>query len=227
MEFDDDDDFGSFDEASIHEELDALAVVDRALASISTANAPKKRTAAKLQSESAAELYAHLSQPPRLQVPNWTRLRIRHSLLIRLGVPINLDELAAKPKEGFSTQLEWDSFDIPSFELLNLDAKSRAELLESTSTTLSKSEEYGMENTSRLHLENALDAAVEAKLAQMRENYSEMCRLGAVWQDQIRELEDSRDKYGDVVQNIVGYSQKQRRNEMMERIGKKHRRRFA
>jgi len=50
-------------------------------------------TSIQLLNERSQEIYKQLSTLPYLQPTNWIKLNIRHNLLIKLGIPINLDEL--------------------------------------------------------------------------------------------------------------------------------------
>ncbi|KGR11967.1 hypothetical protein MG5_01599 [Candida albicans P57072] len=50
-------------------------------------------TSIQLLNERSQEIYKQLSTLPYLQPTNWIKSNIRHNLLIKLGIPINLDEL--------------------------------------------------------------------------------------------------------------------------------------
>lgn len=241
----DDDDFGSFDEASFEEfetpqslrvplfSLDNPHTVDEELQKMIDRVFPP--TVQKIHEENPAliplPLLSVLSKTPRLNPPNWIKLKIRHSMLIKLGVPINLDELEApssvpkpQPKNHGRTRsinvsdIDWEHFDIPEFGTFGKSAEEKHELLRSTHAELSRIEAENMSNTSEIFLQSSLDESLETKLAQMKQNYAQLIQLSSVWQDQISELQSSQEVYESVVQNMVGYSQKLRRNEILERL---------
>lgn len=247
----DDDDFGSFDEASFEEfqapelqteptgfssiSLDNIDTVDNELQKIMDQVFPD------ITMDSEAEamplipdtltLFSMLSKNPRLNPPNWIKLKIRHSLLIKLGVPINLDELdaplvtSAGQTRGHSRRrsinvndIDWEHYDIPEFSALGISPDEKQGLVTSTHEELSRIEADIMNNTSELFLQSSSDESLESKLAQMQQNYAQLIKLSSVWQDQIRELQDSQEIYESVVQNMVGYSQKLQRNEILESL---------
>lgn len=260
----DDDDFGSFDEASFEEfqapepepeaktatggkalftsatfqNLDELvSKLDELLESIfpATASETNSNTDTLLNAE-ATEKLASLSRPPRLNPPNWIKLKIRHNLLVNLGVPINLDELDSPNSVNITNlqqlshsrrrsineqDIDWSEFDIPEFETLNISTEQKQELLHKTNKLLSKIEEDNLSNTSQLFLESSLESSLDAKLAQLKENYLQLRELSSVWRDQMKELRNSQEIYESVVQNMVGYSQKLQRNEFIEHLKKK------
>lgn len=266
----DEDDFGSFDEASFEEyqapeqeesyqeppmttlsQLDFqnpeqfLSKVDELLATIFQVFPDTKSTPTTLLNAEASEKLDILSRTPRLNPPNWIKLKIRHNLLIMLGVPINLDELDSTNSVSISNtanishnrrksineqDIHWENFSIPEVETFNLTPEQKQELLNKTGETLSKIEEDNLSNTSQLFLESSLESALDTKLAQMKSNYEQLIRLSAVWQDQMKELRNSQEVYESVVQNMVGYSQKLQRNEIIEQLqktkGKKGKRTF-
>lgn len=249
----DDDDFGSFDEASfeefqVPETTDALDklwtlsnnpdAIDDELEKVLNLVVPEAETTEskpeypELVSDKSL-LFSIISKSPRLKPPNWIKLKIRHSLLIKLGVPINLDELDAPSllakvqnnardrSRSISVQdIDWSHFEIPEFSTLNVSNEKKQELMSSTQQTLSRIEEDILNNTSELFLQNSSDSSLDAKLKQMRDNYAQLIELSSVWQDQIRELQNSQEIYESVVQNLVGYSQKLQRNEILESLSK-------
>lgn len=267
---DDEDDFGSFDEASFEDyqapepeethyqepktalsPLDFqdpeqfLSKVDELLATIFLVFPDATSTPTTLLNAEASEKLDMLSRTPRLNPPNWIKLRIRHNLLIMLGVPINLDELDSANSVSISNtekvshnrrksineqDIHWENFSIPEVESFNLTPEQKQELLNKTGETLSRIEEDNLNNTSQLFLESSLESALDTKLAQMKTNYDQLIKLSAVWQDQMKELRNSQEVYESVVQNMVGYSQKLQRNEIIEQLhktkGKKGKRTF-
>lgn len=267
----DDDDFGSFDEASFEEfqapepqaereshaedrivfdsdvfdnKESLLLKVDELLDTLfpdfSLEKTPVTRTPDTLLKGEASRRLEVLSETPRLNPPNWIKLRIRHNLLIKLGVPINLDELEAPKSMGnaithsrdrsvHELEIDWARFDIPEFESLDISAERKLELLEETTAILSRIEEDNLNNTSQLFLEKSLESTLDSKLAQLKENYRQLLELSSVWNHNLKELQYSQEIYESVVQDMVGYSQKLQRNELIEHLqktGKKGRRTF-
>uniref|UniRef100_A0A0L0NTI9 Uncharacterized protein n=1 Tax=Candidozyma auris TaxID=498019 RepID=A0A0L0NTI9_CANAR len=182
----------------------------------------------------AKEQFLLLSKIPHILPPNWTRLNIRHKLLVNLGIPINLDELEKgnvaqishqmphQRKKSISEQdIDWTGFEVPNVDSLKLDEEKKSQLLAQTNTLLDGIEEFNLQNTSRLYLETSSDEALEEKLTKMRENFNQLLELSALWQAQIRELKSSQEMYELVVQNMVGYSQRLERSEILESLGRK------
>lgn len=251
----DDDDFGSFDEASFEEvlepepelELDA-AFSSAVLADFVQFNKNLDELLDKiippidnelgtgsgdLLTERASEKLKMFSTLPRLNPPNWTRLKMRHGLLVSLGVPINLDELdshivpASKPysKRRSITELDikWGEFVVPDIETLSLSVDRQQELMTQTLPILSKIENDNLTNTTEQFLQLSAMAIVDEKLLQMQRNYSQLVELSSVWQAQLKELKNSQEMFESVVQDMVGYRQKLQRNEILESISKNKR----
>lgn len=248
---DDDDDFGSFDEASIDglqapdtpvtdyplfttEVLDDPSRFDESLAAVLGEFIPNASTLGDEKSqpilnEEGHEYLARLSKTPHLNPPNWTKLKLRHELLIKLGVPINLDELDTntlhrrvhQKKPSISEHdINWEGFEIPNIEELQISGDGREARRQNTSAVLSEVEQNLLSNTSQMFLENSTVDNLDAKLLQLLENYKMLLELSSVWQDQMRELKHSQEVYESVVQNIVGYNQKLQRQEIMENLKK-------
>lgn len=182
----------------------------------------------------AGEKLSMLSKIPHLLPPNWTRLNIRHRLLVNLGIPINLDELEKgnvaqishttphpRKKSISEHDIDWTGFQVPGIETLNLDDEKKKHLLSQTNTLLDNIEEFNLQNTSQLFLETSSDEGLEEKLNKMRDNHKQLLELSSIWQDQIRELKNSQEMYELVVQNMVGYSQRLRRNEILESLSRR------
>lgn len=253
------DDFGSFDEASFDEfqmeESSTTPVtsdatfgpevfknkhlieerIEETLDRIFTISEQKDQFSdVELLQNGAVEEFSTLSKIPHLLPPNWTRLNIRHRLLVHLGIPIDLDELEKggvaqmshhathqRKKSISEHDIDWTGFEVPNIESLQLDEEKKQHLLSQTSTILDSIEEFNLQNTSHLFLETSSDEALEEKLSKMKENRQHLLELSAIWQDQIRELKNSQEMYELVVQNMVGYSQRLRRNEILVSLGRK------
>lgn len=249
---DDDDDFGSFDEASFEEFEPAIAASNDTQTSFTDLFQDSHITPAKIQrtldflfpdlfndkppvsdtllSEQAEAQYRELSRKPRLQPPNWTKLKLRHNLLLKLGIPINLDELVSSSGSGSAKQdgarkksisesdLDWSKFNIPDIDSLNLTQEAQQELLEKTADILSRIETENMNNTSEIHLQNSLEQDLEIKLAQLKKNYEQLLLLGSIWHERLEDLKGSQNVFESVVQSMVGYNQKIQRNELLESL---------
>lgn len=253
---DEDDDFGSFDEASIEEVLEPEpeTELDAAFSSavlhdftqfkknlddlldqiIPSADQEAKPLSSELLTEKASEKLKMFSALPRLNPPNWTRLKMRHGLLVSLGIPINLDELesshnvpASKPtsKRRSITELDiqWGDFVVPEIETLSLSADRQQELMSQTLNILLRIEDDNLTNTTEQFLQLSAEAVVDEKLLQMQNNYSQLVELSSVWQAQLKELRNSQEMFESVVQDMVGYRQKLQRNEILESISKSKR----
>ncbi|KAM9913904.1 hypothetical protein OXX69_001147 [Metschnikowia pulcherrima] len=250
---DDEDDFGSFDEASF-EELEAStghvndpqplcgqyeedskltpAKIQRTLDLIFPGQLPEQPAqSGPLLNINAHAHFLELSKPPRLHPPNWTKSKLRHNLLLKLGIPINLDELSSsnstttsmksetvRRKSISESDLDWSGFEIPEIESLNLSREEQQKIIDSTHETLSRIETDNMENTSELYLQKCAPDVLDSKLAQMKENYDQLIRLSSLWQGQLDDLKNSQNAFESVVQSMVGYNQKIQRNELLESL---------
>lgn len=256
-EDDDDDDFGSFDEASfeeleftepepaqpLHAEfstavLENTEVFQKNLEAVLERILPIEETitnAAKepLLNETALERLHKFSTLPRLNPPNWTKLKMRHELLLSLGVPINLDELDSAHSSGLSAKIvaakrrsitendiQWGDFNIPDIDALDISAERKLQLMEETHQILSAIEDDNLNNTTELFLLQSAEHVVDEKLRQMQSNHARLVELTAIWLAQIKELRNSQEMFESVVQNMVGYRQKLQRNEILERLSK-------
>lgn len=256
-----DDEFGSFDEASFDEfqgeestepqepqsstfssavfQSEALIDqrVEETLDKIFHIPEHQEQTAnEEILRDGAAEQFAVLSKIPHLLPPNWLRLNIRHKLLLNLGIPINLDEMEKggvaqmshlaphqhqRKKSISEHDIDWSGFNVPEIESLNLDEEKKKNLMAQTKSLLDAVEEFNLQNTSQLFLETSSDEALDEKLSKMKENHRQLLELSAIWQGQIRELKNSQEMYELVVQNMVGYSQRLRREEILESLNRK------
>lgn len=252
---DEDDDFGSFDEASfeLQEEpqlssshpvfttsvLDDLGkFVSRLSETLDVVFSSQEPLIEKhetpLLRDSAQSYLEVFSKPPWLQPPNWTRLKLRHILLLNLGVPINLDELESSTLSAISgprptharrrsineSDLDWTGLEVPDIETLGLDQEQRQTLLSSTRQSIIEIEADNLNNTSELFLQSTTEQVLDSKLSQMQENYKQLLTLSSLWQAELEELRSNQSIFESVVQNVVGYSQKLRRKELIEALGR-------
>ncbi|ODV77301.1 uncharacterized protein CANTADRAFT_70284 [Suhomyces tanzawaensis NRRL Y-17324] len=190
-------------------------------------------------SDRSLEIFTELATLPHLKPPNWKKLKIRHNLLIKLGIPINLDEISddkhdtdkrshleikhthQRKKSINADDINWDGFDIPEFESLKLTGEEKVNLLNSTSQTLSRIERDNLNNSTRQYLESSSsDDALDSKLKQFQANYDELLTLSSIWNGHLKDLRNNFDIYESVVQNFIGYSQKLRREEILENLKK-------
>lgn len=254
-----DDDFGSFDEASFEEfqapeptendqsimfssaVMNDAALFGERLEEMLDLLLPKNipdssdhSTTTDLLTEGGSERLKTFSTLPRLNPPNWTRLKMRHGLLVSLGVPINLDELSSthlppvsKPssrrRSTTEDDIQWGDFKIPELESLNISDDRKNELMTHTLTILSKIEDSNLNNTTEQFLQQCSEEVVDEKYREMQDNYAQLVELSSVWQAQIQELRNSQEMFESVVQNMVGYRQKLQRNEILESLSKSKR----
>ncbi|RLV95707.1 hypothetical protein JA1_000712 [Spathaspora sp. JA1] len=215
-----------------------------------------------LLNERSATIFQQVSTLPYLHPASWTRSKIRHSLLVQLGIPINLDELSEHPPPHTSassqvssvqnqsqsqnqqqprlvhtasssisnltrrrsitsgSDIDWTGFDIPEFSKLEIDSEQETRLLESTVDTLATIEYDNLANSSLGHLESVSVEVVDEKLHQLESHYDELIKLSSCWQHRIGELHSDFEIYEGVVQSFIGYSQKLRRQEILENLKK-------
>ncbi|CUM63768.1 uncharacterized protein PRCAT00001352001 [Priceomyces carsonii] len=265
----DDSDFGSFDEASYDEDIDMgesgikdLTYEDRIRFSEGTSDdsnfeANIARLVDKLFSgikaidsntginedlifDKSSQMLYDLSTLPRLKPPNWTRLSIRHNLLIKLGIPINLDELEPgitlepthiiqrRKRTITEEDIDWSGFSIPDISSLHISNDDKRNYIELTPEILSKIETDSLNNSSIQFLQEIKnEELLDEKLNQFKKNYDELTTLSLIWNDHLKELTKNFEIYESVVQNFIGYSQRLRREEIFENLERvKHKHRF-
>ncbi|EGW33255.1 uncharacterized protein SPAPADRAFT_137494 [Spathaspora passalidarum NRRL Y-27907] len=253
----DDDDFGDFDNTSyvqsthpsfpedvLNDSQQFIENLNKLMDSIfpssdseprPTPNADENNnTSSPLLNERAATIFQQVSTLPYLHPTSWTKSNIRHSLLVQLGIPINLDELAQPPHASSTlsnltrrksitsaSDIDWTVFDIPEFDKLDISSEQESRLLESTFDTLAMIEYDNLANCSSGYLEAASIEAVDEKLHQLESHYDELIKLSSCWQHRMAELHSDFEIYEGVVQSFIGYSQKLRRQEILEENLKK------
>jgi hypothetical protein len=256
---DDDEDFGDFDNFTpqkpspqLNEEdivrFDELVISNEKLFGQNLSKAlgtvfsqiPLKDTwdSTVLLSERSQQVYTEISRIPKLRPPNWVKLKIRHNLLLILGIPINLDdlndergrldhhiELDSKKDENHKKldlqpeDMDWEGFDIPKVEDLKMSEQQKSQLLLVTNEILSRIETDNMNNSSKSFLENN-DERVDEKLEEFQDNYKDLTQLASLWNDKLRELQKDFEMYESVVQSTIGYSQKLKREEIFDDLKK-------
>lgn len=215
------DDFGSFDEASFDDFVDTPEpAVDTLIDNLFPHETDGTLVEDPLLSERSQQIYEELSRVPHLQPPNWTRLNIRHNLLIKLGIPINLDEISRETKTQprrksvNEADIDWGSLVLPDFNEIN-DPES---LIASTHDVLSRVEAATMSHTSQQYLQSCSEETLQAKLHELTENLTQLRALASVWCHKLDEKKKNFEVYELVVQNLIGYSQRVRRDEILSNL---------
>lgn len=214
---------------SLFKNLDAYrSKLDDVLASIfddlNVVDSVTNREAISLLDDRSRQVSEEIARLPRLKPPNWTRLIIRHNLLISLGIPINLDETAGAPAGGLlmaksgpsAHKIDWKGLPVPAFEALNLEQAAADEILAKSAATLSRIDVDNLTNSTAQFLQTQPESVVDAKLELFKSNYTELLTLASVWQHQLEEQTKNTEIYGEVVQSMIGYSHKKQREEIME-----------
>lgn len=218
-------------EAQIEEFLDELFPINDTEVDI----VQEKTETDALLNERSSAIYSQLSKVPYLKPSNWTRLQIRHNLLIKLGIPIDLDEIRTeKPshldpaalktkahnrrKSINEDDIDWNGILVPEFESLNLTEDNVNELMNRTDEILSKVETDNLNNSSKSYLDAADEGKLLQKLEQFKKNHEEMTKLASVWNHHFKDLKSNFEIYENVVQNLIGYSQKLERDELLQNL---------
>lgn len=180
--------------------------------------------------ERSSEILEELSKIPHLQPPNWIKLNVRHNLLIKLGVPINLDEIkednvsqaskVPRRKSVNEDDIKWDGFEIPKFENLEISTDKKAVLIEKTTEIISAIETDNLNNSSHKFLESSNSTSLQEKFQQFKNNYDQLIELSSVWNKQLDDQKKNSEVYESVVQNLIGYSQKLKREEILADLKK-------
>lgn len=244
---DGDNDFGSFDDGNmagagtVHESSSSSSSVPDSINSILdkvfTIEPPNTTTEIPLHqllNERSTEVLHQLATMPHLKPNNWTKLRIRHNLLIKLGIPINLDEIADDKTAATTSanktifhnrrrsvnedDINWDQFKVADFKDLKMSTEDKDKLLATTNEILSKIETDNLNNSSESYLNGSSEESLKQKLAQFQANYQQLLELSSVWQYQFKDLKHNFEVYESVVQNLIGYSQKQERDQLLQNL---------
>ncbi|EMG51077.1 hypothetical protein G210_2747 [Candida maltosa Xu316] len=196
-------------------------------------------------SERSGVIYKQISTLPYLHPPNWIKSNIRHNLLIKLGIPINLDELKSqKPdqptnngngnnggngqrrrrKSGIALDdIKWDAFEIPPFEDLKIDSDEKIKLIKSTGDILTRIEMDNLKHSEDFYRANTNgnnEEFINENLEILKSNYDELLQLSSVWINHSLELKADFEIYENVIQSYIGYTQKLRRDEIFENLKK-------
>ncbi|CAK7893349.1 hypothetical protein CAAN4_A06898 [[Candida] anglica] len=81
--------FGSRE--TLHEKLDMF--LEKMFPADKSGDTEESSNSSNLLSERSNDIYGQLSLLPHLKPPSWVKSKIRRHLLIKLGVPVNLDEI--------------------------------------------------------------------------------------------------------------------------------------
>lgn len=241
---DGDNDFGSFDDGNMHgagtvhenpsESPDSINSILDKVFTIEPPNTTTEIPLHQLLNERSTEVLHQLATMPHLKPNNWTKLRIRHNLLIKLGTPINLDEIADDKTAATTSanktifhnrrrsvnedDINWDQFKVTDFKDLKMSTEDKDKLLATTNEILSKIETDNLNNSSESYLNGSSEESLKQKLAQFQANYQQLLELSSVWQYQFKDLKHNFEVYESVVQNLIGYSQKQERDQLLQNL---------
>lgn len=194
-------------------------------------------TQKELLNERSNQIFQELSSTPHLHPPNWTQLKIRHNLLINLGIPINLDEFQLAPERASisvessshtrkksinESDINWEGLVIPKLKDLQIEKEEKEDLLKNTLEILSAIETENLNHSSRqfLELNKENGEILDNKLTLLLENYEKLMKLSSLWQDQLDDVKKNFEIYESVVQNLIGYSQRLKRDEIFENLKK-------
>lgn len=220
-------------EAKLDMIMDQVFTIDSNISS-SNSSAEKSLPIETLLNQRSQEVLNQLAAMPHLKPNNWIKLKIRHNLLIKLGIPINLDELTddktptANSNKALLTHnrrrsineddISWQDFKIPDFKTLNMTTELKDELLSRTNEILSRIETDNLNNSSKSFLETAGDEKLKEKLRQFQNNYQQLIELSSVWKYHFNDLKNNFEIYESVVQNLIGYSQKLERDQLLQNL---------
>lgn len=205
---------------------------------------PQNNANNQLLNERSQEIFNQLSRLPHLKPRNWVKLKIRFNLLIKLGIPINLDEIADEkhpassmdatntpsnnhPRLGHNRRrsinegdINWTGFEIPEFQSLSLNDDDMKHLLHSTNDILSTIENDNLNNSSQSYLELCDQDKLIEKLTQFQRNYLKLVELASIWSHHFHQCKENFEIFESVVQNLIAYSQKLERDEILINLNK-------
>lgn len=171
------------------------------------------------------------SRVPKLSSPNWVKLNIRRNLFVQLGIPINLDELKHETAQSAThpstrrpsikeEDIDWSGFEIPELDKLEITGDEKNKLELQTAEMLSSVEKDNLEHSSEQFLKTADINILQERLEQFRRNHELLIILSSVWRHKLKDLKEDYETFESVVQSITGYSQKLKREEILNSLKK-------
>ena len=156
-------------------------------------------------------LLERLIAPPHLKPYNWKTGSLRRQLLMTLGLPD--DTIQKKEREnGF----DMSTYVVKTLEQLHIDDGQKKKMLEETNT---KFAEIGNVITADDLLEMN-DKELQMAIEKLEIQVSMVEKYLAVWDDEKTKLEEDRKTFESVVENLVGHTQRLRREETMKSLKK-------
>ncbi|GMG20256.1 unnamed protein product [Ambrosiozyma monospora] len=171
-------------------------------------------------SERCGTVFDRLTQEPRnLKQINWKKSLIKRQLFVSLQIPIDLDELkpVANKKKSMSKIYEQESTKravnndvlkmVPHFDTLKIDDKEK--ILKETNRTL---EEYFKKLQPFAYYNSLPKEELQKKESELNSIKNELLELVSCWNKKEDELKSDNLIFSSYVENLVGNTQKMRRN---------------
>lgn len=155
-------------------------------------------------------LLDRLIAPPHLKPYNWQHGSLRRQLLITLGLPDDTMEKKVRKNE-----FDMDKYVVIKLDDLRISNDVRKEMIDGTDSLLD-----GISLVSEDELFSMEQPQLEQKIQQMELQLSQVERHLSVWEDEKHRLEDDHKTFESVVENLVGHTQRMRREETMRTLKK-------
>ncbi|GME80318.1 unnamed protein product [Ambrosiozyma monospora] len=171
-------------------------------------------------SERCGTVFDRLTQEPRnLKQINWKKSLIKRQLFVSLQIPIDLDELKPVANKKKSVSKIYDQAStkgavdneilnmVPHFDTLKIDNKEK--ILKETNRTL---EEYFKKLQPFAYYNSLPKDELQKKESELNGIKDELLQLVSCWNKKEDELKSDNLIFSSYVENLVGNTQKMRRN---------------
>ncbi|KAH3668405.1 hypothetical protein OGAPHI_002159 [Ogataea philodendri] len=175
------------------------------------------------------DVYSRLVHPPmNVRQVNWKRSLLRRKLLVSLGIPIDLDEVLPSVAGAKMSKL-YDQSALQGLQNnVNAELETRISQVSVDETRkdeiLSSSDSVLESIHSRVQPKSFYQAAAERgdiqeKTKELENVRDELLKLAACWNLRLEDLKQDNEIYSMYVENLVGNTQKRRREEKKELKG--------
>ncbi|CCH44496.1 putative membrane protein [Wickerhamomyces ciferrii] len=151
---------------------------------------------------------------PYLKPYSWKKSSLRRQLLQTLGIDSEKDQIRRKNLDDGS------NYKIPDFESLNISDEEAKKYRENTDEILNKFQESIKEDD---ELTNLDQETLNKVVLEYKEQIKELKKLLSIWEYEQKNLEIDNETFEGVVENLVGHTQRLRREETMKSLKKESR----
>jgi hypothetical protein len=157
-------------------------------------------------------LLEQLTQPAHLKPYNWKRGSLRRQLLATLGLPD--DTLEKKERKN---EFDVESYVVKKLKDMGISEDKKRQLMAGTDVKLKELEDvvYSEDELNEMNEEE-----LDIYIALLGEKVASVEEFLSAWEDEKSRLEEDHKTFESVVENLVGHTQRMRRDEMMKSLKK-------